>query len=148
MPIELTFIAVTALLAGLVLVGMMLAGRDGRASDRSREASLAMRTSPPRDGGAVERDREAAAKTLRIVWWLTITIVLLGVGMSGSFAGDQAAIFVLGAGAVVAVVLFHELGDERRHGRFVRAVEVLAAVALIGGLLTLTGFASSPFAVL
>ena len=149
MPLELTIIAVTALLAGLLLVGMMLAGRDDRSvSDGRRDAPLA-RVSPPSDASAGERDQQQAEGTLRVVWWLTITIVLLGVGMSGSFVGDQALIFLLGAGAVVAVVLFHEVGGPGLRRRpSVRLIELVAAVALIGGLLALTGFASSPFAIL
>jgi diguanylate cyclase (GGDEF)-like protein len=148
-PLELTIIAVTALLAGLLLVGMMLAGRDVRpVPERAAEAGLPIHVSPPRDAAMAEREHRAADGTLRVVWWLTLTIVLLGVGMSGSFAGDQAAIFLLGAGAVVAVVVFHELGGGADRGRFVRLAELVTAVALIGGLLALTGFASSPFAIL
>ena len=148
MPLELTIIAVTALLAGLFLVGMMLAGREGRGADGVREAPLA-RVSPPSDVASGDRDQHQAEGTLRVVWWLTITIVLLGVGMSGSFVGDQAMIFLLGAGAVVAVVLFHEVGSGGgRRRRSVRLLELIAAVALVGGLLALTGFASSPFAIL
>lgn len=149
MPFELTIIAVTALLAGLLLVGMMLAGRDDRSAAQSpRDAPLA-RASPPSASSAAERDQQQADGTLRVVWWLTITIVLLGVGVSGSFIGDQALIFLVGGGAVVAVVLFHEVGGPgARRRRSVRLIELLAAIALIGGLLTLTGFASSPFAIL
>ena len=39
MPLELTIIAVTALLAGLLLVGVMLAGRGVRASLGAGEAT-------------------------------------------------------------------------------------------------------------
>ncbi len=149
MPLELTIIAVTALLAGLLLVGLTLAGRGGRRGDAAerRDGQLASRSSPVRD--PLEREAQPTEGTLRVIWWLTIVIVLLGVGMSGSFAGGQAAIFLLGAGAVVSVVVFHELGAAAtRRGRLVRLAELLAAVALIGGLLVLTGFASSPFAML
>jgi diguanylate cyclase (GGDEF)-like protein len=146
-PLELTIIAVTALLAGLLLVGMMLAGRDSRASDHDRVADVAGRVSPPRHTDAAGRDPRAADGTLRVAWWLTLTIVLLGVGMSGSFAGDQTAIFLLGAAAVVSVVLFHEVEGLRR-ARFVRPAELLAAISLVAGLLALTGYASSPFVVL
>jgi diguanylate cyclase (GGDEF)-like protein len=147
-PLELTIIAVTALLAGLLLVGMMLASRDLRpGAERDGASSLAARVSPPRDVEGIEREHRAADATLRIVWWLTLTIVLLGVGMSGSFAADQPAIFVLGAAAVVSVVVFHEL-DGARRGGLLRAAELFVAVGLVAGLLALTGFASSPFVVL
>ena len=148
MPLELTIIAVTALMAGLLLVGVTLARRGAR-SDASRSGAdrSIPRLSPARDPAA-DREPHHAEGTLRVVWWLTIVIVLLGVGMSGSFAGGQASIFLLGAGAVVSVVLFHELGSPTPRRRLVRLAELLAAVGLIGGLLALTGFASSPFAML
>ena len=144
MPPELTIIAVTALLAGLLLVGIMLAGRRTGTGDESRAlASVSLRA----ESAEVDPSRAADA-TLRVVWWLTTTIVLLGVGISGSFAADQAPIFVLGGAAVVAVVVFHEVLGQAQRGRLVRLLEVAAAVALIGGLLAFTGFASSPFAML
>ena len=145
MPPELTIIAVTALLAGLLLVGIMLAGRRGAgAGDESR----ALSSVAPRREPAEPEPSGAADATLRVVWWLTTTIVLLGVGISGSFAADQAPIFVLGGAAVLAVVLFHEVLGQAQRGRLVRVLEVAAAIALIGGLLAFTGFASSPFAML
>lgn len=147
MPLELTIIAVTALLAGLLLVGVMLTGRTFGEPDRREPSSGALVPvgSPPDPG-----DGQAAGTdtTLRVVWWLTIAIVLLGVGISGSFAADQAPIFLLGAGAVLAVVAFHELLRPGQRTRPVRFVELVVAIALIGGLLALTGFASSPFAML
>jgi diguanylate cyclase (GGDEF)-like protein len=145
-PLELTIIAVTALLAGLLLVGIMLAGRSAAAPNSSSTgASLAPLA--PRET-ATDHPSHGADATLRVVWWLTITIVLLGVGISGSFAADQAPIFLLGGAAVLAVVTFHELGGSAPRRRLSRLAELVAAIALIGGLLALTGYASSPFAML
>ena len=147
MPLELTVIAVTALLAGVLLVAVMLAGRGIRADGSlaaPRAPGLAMSSHEP----AAEREAPVAETTLRVVWWLTITIVLLGVGISGSFGADQGPIFLLGAAAVVAVVGFHELFVNVRRSRLAHLAELAAAVALIVGLLALTGFASSPFAML
>jgi len=144
-PLELTIIAVTALLAGLLLVGVMLAGRRSEVRDADDAGALST-VVRARDGGQAATN--AADATLRVVWWLTTTIVLLGVGISGSFATDQAPIFVLGAAAVLAVVLFHEVLAHRSRGRLVRLAEVVVAIGLIAGLLALTGFASSPFAML
>ena len=153
MPPELTIIAVTALLAGLLLVALMLAGR--RVPGDGSIVETAAQTRPPGPSpllpgatGSRDRDARGAASTLRVVWWLTITIVLLGVGISGSFASDQGPIFLLGAAAVVTVVVFHEVFGAIERGRLVRLAEVIAAVTLIAGLLALTGFASSPFAML
>ncbi len=106
-----------------------------------------MSPAPTSPYGALADARDAQ-QTLRVVWWLTITIVLLGVGISGSFIGDQAQIFVLGGAAVVTVVIFHELLGPSERGRLVPLAEILVAIALIGGLLALTGFASSPFTML
>ena len=150
MPPQLTVIAVTALLAGLLLVGAMLAGRrvpgDGSSPDEAATTSLAPRTAHPLPN--LERELRGAESTLRVAWWLTITIVLLGVGLSGSFADDQSPIFLLGAAAVAAVVVLHEILGQSVRSRLIHFAEVIAAVALIGGLLALTGFASSPFAML
>ena len=145
MPLQLTVIAVTALLAGLLLVGIMLAGRRSPAPSPTSDAAT-LAPFVPGDS----RTQEAPAgpdATLRVVWWLTITIVMLGVGISGSFAADQAPIFVLGGAALLGVVVFHELISGSR-GRLGRLAELLAAIVLIAGLLGLTGFASSPFAML
>jgi diguanylate cyclase (GGDEF)-like protein len=139
LPLELTVIAVSALFAGLLVVGFTLARR-GPATTLPAPAS---RVSPT---AAASRDGEG--QTLRVVWWLTITIVLLGVGISGSFSAAEAPIFVLGGMAAIAVLVFHELFIAVPRGRTARLVELVTAIALVGGLLTLTGYASSPFAML
>ena len=153
LPPELTIIALIALLAGLLLVGIMLVGRrparritDGTDASAPPVMALSARAA----GASASSDRHARGvdSTLRVAWWLTITIVLLGVGISGSFATDQAPIFLLGAGAVVAVVMLHEVLSHEDRGRLAHVVELVAAVALIGGLLAVTGYASSPFAML
>jgi diguanylate cyclase (GGDEF)-like protein len=146
-PLELTVIAVTALLAGLFLLAIMLSGRAGEAVSRAPEARLDV-ARPATGPDQPDREPWGADSTLRIVWWLTITIVMLGVGISGSFAADQAPIFLLGGAGVLAVLIFHELIGPQHRGALARIAELLTAVALVAGLLTLTGFASSPFAVL
>jgi diguanylate cyclase (GGDEF)-like protein len=142
-PLELTIIAATALLAGLLLVGITLAGRGAGAPDAGR-----VLVRPPAGIGTVDGDGPGADQSLRVAWWLTITIVLLGVGISGSFGADQAPIFALGAAGVLAVVAFHEITVLRRRGRAIRLAELVSAIVLVGGLLALTGFASSPFSML
>lgn len=144
MPLELTIIAATALLAGLLLVGIMLAGR---ASPPALTPDPALVHASP-GGPAREGESPGADQTLRVAWWLTITIVLLGVGISGSFGAEQAPIFVLGGAGVAAVVVFHELLGPRRKSPALRLAELVAAIGLVAGLLSLTGFASSPFAML
>lgn len=162
-PVELTIVAVTALVAGLILISIMLTRRSATdhpgalaihptgtttqgtaaltpAADAARLAGHG--TVPPGD-----REPRGAEATLRVVWWLTAIIVLLGVGISNSFSEDQAPIFVLGAAAAVAVVIFHEVPGIYR-SRLLRVAELVSAIALIAGLLALTGFASSPFSML
>ena len=145
MPLELTIIAATALLAGLLLVGIMLAGRGGAPSALAPRPGQAHESA---NGVLREGETPDADQTLRVAWWLTITIVLLGVGISGSFGSEQAPIFVLGGIGVLAVVLFHELAGMHRRNRLLRLGELAIAVGLVAGLLSLTGFASSPFAML
>ena len=152
-PPELAIVALTALLVGLLLMGAMLAGRrapgDEMTADVAAEraiAALSSRASPSTTAGS--REPRGPESTLRVAWWLTVTIVLLGVGLSGSFVADQRSIFVLGGAAVATVVVLHEVLGKAERGRLLHVVEVVAAVGLIGGLLALTGFASSPFAML
>jgi diguanylate cyclase (GGDEF)-like protein len=144
-PLQLTVIAVTALLAGLLLVGIMLAARRRPAPSASPEPGI---VTPVLAGeSSVGEGSPGTDATLRVVWWLTITIVMLGVGISGSFASDQAPIFVLGGAAVLAVIVFHELVPGPR-GSLGRVGELVSAIVLIAALLVLTGYASSPFAML
>jgi diguanylate cyclase (GGDEF)-like protein len=152
-PPELAIVALTALLVGLLLIGAMLAGRrapgDERTADVAAEraiAALSSRASPSTAAGL--REARGPESTLRVAWWLTVTIVLLGVGVSGSFVADQRSIFVLGGAAFATVVVLHEVLGKADRGRLLHVVEVVAAVGLISGLLALTGFASSPFAML
>jgi diguanylate cyclase (GGDEF)-like protein len=144
-PLELTIIAATALLAGLLLVGIMLAGR---AAPSSALASGPLPARQSSSASAREGESPGADQTLRVAWWLTITIVFLGVGISDSFGSEQAPIFVLGGAGVLAVIVFHELAASRRRSLPFRLGELVAAIALVAGLLSLTGFASSPFAML
>ena len=152
MPIELTIVAITALVGGLLLVGIMITGRREPAKSPSgRRGSVLTPSIGPAlglsTGAPAERESRDTEATLRRVWWLTSIIVLLGVGISDSFANDNVPIFLLGAAAVVAVVLFHELPGVYRSG-LVRFAELVTAIALISALVALTGFASSPFAML
>lgn len=143
MPNELIIIAMTALLAGLLFVAIMLAGRrpDASAAEASLQGSALRSGDLPAGPGA-------GNGTIRVAWWLTIAIVVLGVGISGSFATEQVPVFILGVAAVLAVVVFHETSVATRLARVVRPAELVVAVVLVGTLLLLTGHAASPFALL
>jgi diguanylate cyclase (GGDEF)-like protein len=161
-PIQLTFIVVTAALAALVGLGALLAvvrGRPGRddvveRDDSRRDAGdhadlptkYEAAEAPSRDAPLVGAEGHAAYESvLRILWWLTIAIVLVGVGLSNAFGTNQPMIFGLGGLGVVAVLVLHELLPERWRSPITSGLEALIALALVTGLLLVTGFGSSPF---
>ena len=82
---------------------------------------------------------------LRVLWWVSIAAVLIGVGLSDAYDESQAAIYVVGAIAVGAVVLLHDLLPKRYRVTPVIALEVLLAIGLTTALLVLTGYGTSPF---
>jgi diguanylate cyclase (GGDEF)-like protein len=145
-PIQLTFIVVTAILAGLVGLGALLALLLGR---RRREEEGEMLPAPVRESGSpqlVEPNRAAVyERVLRILWWLTIAIVLVGVGVSDAFRPEQPLIFGLGGLGVLVVLLLHELLPARFRSSWTVSLEALIALALVTGLLVLTGYGNSPF---
>ncbi len=95
---------------------------------------------------AVEQAPAAYERVLRILWWVTIAAVLVGVGVSGAFVANQALIFALGGLAVVAVLVLHELLPERwRRAAPKFWLEAIVAVGFVTGLLVLTGYGRSPF---
>jgi diguanylate cyclase (GGDEF)-like protein len=147
-PLELTVIAITALLAGLLTVAVVVAGAGRRSPIAVEEPGgfSRWRLSPASAHPDHEGER-VAGPALRLVWWLSTAIVLLGVGISGSFEEVRGSIFTLGGAAVASALLFHEILPMPPN-RVVRIVELATATALVGGLLALTGYASSPFAVL
>jgi len=82
---------------------------------------------------------------IRVIWWLSIVAVLVGVGLSDAYRSQQLAIYALGGTAAVTVLVLHELLPSRFRVRPVLAFEVLAALALAAGTVLLTGYAASPF---
>ncbi len=159
MPIQLTFIVVTAVVAALLGLGALLALITGRrdselASDFRSDPStsldvvtkydVAEEVSRPAETAEVE-SRAAYERVVRILWWLTIAIVLVGVGVSNAFAADQPLVFAIGGLGVVAVLVLHELRPERWRSVVVSAIEALIALALVTGLLVVTGYGGSPF---
>ncbi|HET8571330.1 MAG TPA: GGDEF domain-containing protein [Candidatus Limnocylindria bacterium] len=161
-PIQLTFIVVTAALAALVGLGALLAVLRGRVRDEEVAERGDLRLAgddhadlptkyeaaeaPSRDAPLVGAEGHAAYESvLRILWWLTIAIVLVGVGLSNAFATNQPLIFGIGGLGVVAVLVLHELLPERWRSPITSGLEALIALALVTGLLLVTGYGSSPF---
>lgn len=141
---ELTFILVTGGIAALVGVGVLVAvvrGPAGPVPDPAIEAT------PERGGSDAPSLLSTATHegVVRVVWWVTIAGVLVGIGVSDPYPPNRAAIYALGGAAALLVVLLHELLPRRWRGRYSVGLEVLAALALASGLVRLTGGASSPF---
>jgi predicted signal transduction protein with EAL and GGDEF domain len=142
---ELIFILVTGGLAALVGVGALVAVLRGRGDGSGIAASPV-----PAVTETAEIASPLAAPSheavVRVVWWVAIAGVLVGIGVSGAYADHRSAIDALGGAAVVIVVLMHEVLPRRWRGRVSVGIEVVAALALATGLVVLTGGAKSPFA--
>ncbi|MGH2428936.1 MAG: diguanylate cyclase, partial [Candidatus Limnocylindria bacterium] len=159
MPTELIALIVTTLIAVLFVVGLIVglprgAGEEvpsgsalrAQPGDAMDKYGIAERTDP---SGPMAEERHAAGydRALRVVWWLSIAAVLVGVGVSDAFIGNQPLIYALGGLAVVAVVVMHELLPVRWRAGNRFWVEALVALALLTGLVALTGVLRSPFLV-
>ena len=149
----LTFFLVTVVLASLVLVAVLLLPGERRSDPERptpRDERLPAKYSPPpwATAGAEQTVVPSPAtydRVLRIVWWVTIVGVLIGVGLSGAFPETRSLIFGLGLVAVGFVLALHEFLPERWITPLKFAVEAVAATALITALLALTGYGSSPY---
>ncbi|HEX2194705.1 MAG TPA: GGDEF domain-containing protein [Candidatus Limnocylindria bacterium] len=146
------FIVVTAAVAALLGIGALLAAaRRRQSADQDRARAAARREAAPDKYELAPADAEALVATpyetaVRVLWWVSIALVLIGVVVTDAFAATRPAIALLAAAGVGVVVLVHDLLPARARTRAVAALEVVAALAIISALLTLTGFGSSPFA--
>ena len=150
MSSEQIFLLLTAAAAALVgaaaLVAVLRERR--RTQDGAPSAALVASDATPaaEQAGWTAEDRGTAYNgVLRILWWLTIAVVMVGVGVSGAYGDVQPQIFALGGGAVIAVIAFHELFPSARRRPAVAIAEALVALGLVTGLLVLTGYGASPF---
>jgi diguanylate cyclase (GGDEF)-like protein len=140
---ELIFIVVTGGLAALVGLGALVAVLRGWGVRTPGPASApTSRAESPPVESPLAPSHEAV---VRVVWWVAIAFVLVGVGVSNAFSENQSAIYALGGAAVVIVVVLHEMLPRRWRGRITVGLEVVAALALATGLVWLTGGAESPF---
>jgi diguanylate cyclase (GGDEF)-like protein len=129
--------------AALLLGGLALAVLLGAPRTRPAIPSPIERRGEP-DEAEVSLARHQRG-ALRVLWWLGIAGVLIGVGASGAFAGSQLALFVVGGAGVVSVLVFHELLPDRLRAPWLSALEGLVALGLVTAVVLLTGYASSPF---
>ena len=144
MTTETIFILVTGGLAALVGVGALVAVLRGWGERTTLPASAAVAVA---DDSAAETSLATPSHeaVVRVVWWVAIAGVLVGIGISDSFRANRSAIYALGGAAVVLVVVLHEMLPRRWRGRATVALEVVAALALATGLVRLTDGATSPF---
>ena len=141
MTTELTFILVTGGVAALVGVGALVAVLRERTS--SDPVGLAPRSAA--NGSELAALTPSHEAVVRVVWWVAIAGVLVGIGLADPYPANREAIYALGGTAALLVVVLHELLPRRWRGRAAVGFEVLAALALASGLVWLTGRAGSPF---
>jgi diguanylate cyclase (GGDEF)-like protein len=150
-PPDLIFLVVTAIVGALLVLGASLAAVRDRSSGRAT-AGIGLEA----DLGKYERDAELAEAhagtsasnsvgVVRVVWWISIAAVLVGVGLSDAYRANQAIIFGLGGLAVVVVVVLHELMPRTWRNDLTTGTEVAIGVALSTALLLLTGYGASPY---
>jgi len=141
---ELIFILVTGGLAALVAAGALVAVLRGWGEQSPAPETLPIARPESSQAAALPMAPSHEA-VVRVVWWVAIAGVLVGVGVSNAFPEHRAAIYALGGAAAVLVVVLHEMLPLRWRGRTTVGLEVAAALALATGLVWLTGGASSPF---
>jgi len=146
------FIVISATVAGLLGIAATVAVLQERAARQVNGGSQ-----DEGDGGALTAadkygpsgnppgSRTGYDGVLRVVWWLSIVAVLVGVGLSKAYPATETQIFGVGGAAAALVVLLHEILPARRRGALASTIEVVGALALISGLVLLTGEATSPF---
>ena len=151
MPPESIFLLVSTAVAVLLGAGAVVAALRGRSDQAMQAVAGDLSDQGQADkyevdrGGLERRGRGSYATAVRVLWWVSIASVLIGVGLSEAYDDSQAAIYALGAIAVVAAVGLHDLLPDRRRTPAVVAFEVVLAIVLTTVLLVLTGYASSPF---
>ncbi|MGZ6372860.1 MAG: GGDEF domain-containing protein, partial [Candidatus Limnocylindria bacterium] len=142
----------TAVVGGLLVLGASLAAVRERGAGRPPVEPLPAangwgKYEPDPDVAEVEAAGPATSSTavVRVLWWVTIAAVLVGVGLSKGYPDNQPFIFGIGAVAVVAVVVLHELLPRGWRNDLTTAAEVAIAIALTIGLLLFTGYGTSPY---
>jgi len=150
-PPDLIFLVVTAIVGTLLVLGAALAAVRER-SIASASAGFGVENGQGKYDPEIElaeahagASASASVSVVRVLWWITIAAVLVGVGLSDAYRANQAIIFGLGGVAAVVVVVLHELMPRGWRNDLTTAAEVAIAVALSAALLLLTGYGASPY---
>ena len=152
MPPEIIFLSVSAAVAVLLGIGALVAamrarreapdGDPGADDERARAPADKYET----DTSALERRGRSSYHTaVRVLWWVSIAAVLIGVGLSNAYDASQTAIYVVRAIGVGADILLHDVLPDRLRSGPVIAFEIVLAIGLTTAILVLTGYGSSPF---
>ena len=153
LPAETTFILVTAMVAALIGIAALVAVWRERVMPavdpdelvRDRAVGADVPDSP--SDSAPESEAGAYTAAIRVLWWISSASVMVGVGLTDAYRSTQPAIYGIGAAAVVVAVVLHDLLPRSRRTASVVALEILLALALVTGLLALTGYGASPFSI-
>lgn len=143
---ELIFILITGGIAALVGVGALV----GVIRERIRSGAAPFM---PDSTNPLDADDEPTSPltapshegVIRVVWWIAIAGVLVGIGISNAYPSNRPAIYAVGGAAALLVVVLHEVMPRRWRGRFTLGLEVFTALGLASALVWLTGGAESPF---
>jgi diguanylate cyclase (GGDEF)-like protein len=149
---EYIFIVLSGAVAALLGVGALVAvARSRPAGDPTDDVTPRPSRGDPvtKYEGGDHRDRGvdlSYGTALRVLWWVSILGVMVGVGLTHAYDATQPAIFVLGAVAAgVVVVLYDLLPPAWRGGPVASVAEAIIALTLATALLALTGYGTSPF---
>ena len=118
MTTELIFILVTGGLAALVAAGALVAVLRGWGEQPyPAPETLPIAGPEPSEAGVLPMAPSHDA-VVRVVWWVAIAGVLVGIGISNAYAANRSAIYALGGIAVVTVVVLYEMLPRRWRGRW------------------------------
>lgn len=148
MPADTTLIIATGVVAALVgLAALFALWRGGAAASETATDEEPPPSAPPRFrvDDLELASGSAYGSAVRILWWVSIAAVLIGVGLTDAYDDQRTAIFGIGAVAVAAVVILHDLIPSTWRRPAVVVTEVLVALSLVTGLIVVSGYGTSPF---
>jgi diguanylate cyclase (GGDEF)-like protein len=160
-PIQQILLIVAAFVAGLLVIGALLALPRREPSDAAEDLGNGELPALERRGldkyAAGDPGEQQAAvglvaggtygRAVRVAWWVSIAALLVGIGLSGAFSENQPLIYAVGAVAVATVLVLHELLPARWRFPGRAWIEGLIALVLVTAVVLLTGRGDSPFVI-